>query len=95
MSRMFEIIVADISKGFGSKSLKKIQLNSDEFKTSLQEFTSNIEKAIPEPSQESFELAEFIAKIEVNSKGGISLIGTAELGASAGIELKFVKRNGK
>lgn len=84
-----------IGKGYGDR-LQSRQVDLLDFKSSLTTFMEKIDDVfsnIKSDIQDTYELDEIEAKIEISASGEIRLIGKLEAGASGGLTLKYKRKD--
>lgn len=80
------------------KANARVQLTSIEVSTlgdNFKELVGKLSAILEEPEQEmpgGFGIDEVEISLGVNAKGGFTLIGTAEVGAQAGIKVKLKRK---
>ena len=83
-----------VAKGYGDRLPSK-PVDLLDFKASLTAFMEKIDfvfSDIKSDIQDTYELDEIDAKIEVSGKGEVRLIGKLEAGASGGLTLKYKRK---
>jgi hypothetical protein len=82
-------IVSTATKGgVGAPRLKEIDIGA--LKENLQRAVAGLAQAFQDIRRVGdYELSELTVGLEVSGEGGVSFIGSATVGASAAIELKF------
>jgi hypothetical protein len=87
------LVTSDPSKGiFGSGPVRAVEIPVERLKASLSGLVTNLRAATSDlvAKADGLSLKELEVGIEVTAEGGINLIGTATVGATASLKLTFV-----
>jgi hypothetical protein len=93
MTDTLSVIVSqsDTKSIFGGESPRLVEIPVERLKASLSELVSKLRAATSDlaAKTDGLSLRELEVGIELTAEGGVSLIGTAKVGATASLKLTF------
>jgi hypothetical protein len=94
MSGMEAWVVDDASKGNLDTLLKKVTVDADKVRAALSGLKALLptDDEAPTGTLEQWRMEEVQLTLEISGEGGVRLVGSATLGVTGGIKVKFVRR---
>jgi hypothetical protein len=88
---MYALVIDESSKGFVDRQLKVIAINSEKVKQAIEELRDLLPDDPPptDGTLRRWRMEEVQLTLEISGEGGVTLIGSATVGVSGGINVTY------